>query len=223
MLGYLAQVALHAEDDALARQRAEEAVDVARSTHIGNSEAAGLRVLAIVDSRAGDFDCSDRRLAEAIAINEATGDRALLVWTHATAAELAALRGDLSRATSHLAKGAHFAREMQTAELALELVASAAYVAYVNGGAHDAAILFGARLGLSPSTFPKRFRPILEALQKQGLHEEIAAAANLSADEALERVVAAITGFPRPPEFGDRVADTGSLRDWSTWRTSAAG
>jgi hypothetical protein len=38
-------------------------------------------------------------------------------------------------------------------------------------------------------TFPKRFRPIVEALEVQGLRDEITAGANLSADEALERVV----------------------------------
>jgi tetratricopeptide (TPR) repeat protein len=195
-LAFLAQVALHAEDDDLARQRAEEAVRLGRSEQIGNTVAAGLRVLGILDSRADDFDSSDRRLAEAIAINEAAGARALLVWTHATAAELAASRGDLSRATCHLAKGANFAREMQTAELALELVASAAYVAYMEGRARDAAVLFGAHVGLDPSKFPQRFRPILEALEQQGLHEEIAAAAHLSADEALAHVAALTLDTP---------------------------
>src|SRR5262249_9207221 len=114
MLGYLAQVALHAEDDALARQRAEEAVQIGRSTHTGQTVAGGLRVLAILDARAGDFASSDRRVTESIAIDEAAGADAQLVWTHATAAELAASRGDLSRATTHLAKGADLAREMQT-------------------------------------------------------------------------------------------------------------
>jgi predicted ATPase/class 3 adenylate cyclase len=186
MLGYLAQVALNAEDDSLARQRAEEAVQLGRSTHIGNTVAEGLRVLAILDSRAGDFESADRRLAETIAIQEAAGDRNNLVWAHATAAELAASRGDLSRAKSHLAEGADLAREMPHS--ALELVAVAAYVAYIDRRAHDAAMLFGARLDLSPTTFPKRFRPILEALEKQGLGEKIAAGGNLGADEALDRV-----------------------------------
>jgi hypothetical protein len=74
-------------------------------------------------------------------------------------------------------------------ERGLELVASAAYVAYVDGRVADAAVLFGARLGLNPSAFPPRFRPILDALENQGLRKEITAGANLSADEALERVV----------------------------------
>jgi tetratricopeptide (TPR) repeat protein len=207
-LAFLAQVALHAEDDDLARQRAEEAVRLGRSEQIGNTVAAGLRVLAILDSRTGAFDSSDRRLAEAIAINEAAGARALLVWTHATAAELAASRGDLCRATCHLAKGANFAREMQTEELALELVASAAYVAYMDGRARDAAVLFGAHVGLDPSKFPQRFRPILEALEEQGLHEEIAAAASLNADEALAYMTALTLDRPvNPAQQDDHTRD----------------
>ncbi len=85
---------------------------------------------------------------------------------------------------------------MQASEQALVLVASAAYVAYINGRAGDAAMLFGARLELSPTMFPKYLRPILEALEKQGLRKEIAAGANLSVDEALERAVE-VAG-PRP-------------------------
>jgi predicted ATPase/class 3 adenylate cyclase len=202
MLGYLAQVALNAEDYALARQRAEEAVQLGRSTHIGNTVAEGLRVLAVLDSRAGDFESADRRLAETIAIQEAAGDRNNLVWTHATAAEVAASRGDLSRAKSHLAEGADLAREMPHS--ALELVAVAAYVAYMDRRAHDAALLFGARLDLSPTTFPKRFRPFLAALEKQGLDEKVAAGAKLSADDALEQVGALTREWlVKPPGFED--------------------
>jgi hypothetical protein len=187
----LADIALHGEDDAVARQRAEEAVNLGRSRHVGQTVAAGLRVLAILDARAGDFESSDRRLAETIAISEAAGARAPLVRAHATAAELAASRGNIGLAASHLARGADLAGEMQTAERVLdELVASAAYVAYKAGRARDAAVLFGARLGPDPMTFPKRFRPILDELENQGFHDEIAAASNLSVAEALEHVVA---------------------------------
>jgi hypothetical protein len=199
ILAILAQIALHAEDDALARQRAQEAVQLGRSTHIGQNVAMGLRVLAILDSRAGDFDSSDRRLAETIAIQEAAGARGLLIMSHATAAELAASRGDLSRARSHLAKGADLAREMPSSQPALELVLSAAYVAYVDGCADDAAVLFGARLGLDALTFPKSFRPIVEALEQQGLNDEVAAGANLGADEALERVIQLTSPSPSAP------------------------
>jgi len=195
-LTLLAGQALEAEDSDLARQRAEEAVQVGRSAHIGQVVGEGLRALAILDTRTGDFDSADRRLAEAIAIFEAAGDRAELLAAHAAAAELAASRDDIARAASHLATGAELAREMQASEQALVLVASAAYVAYINGRAGDAAMLFGARLELSPTMFPKYLRPILEALEKQGLRKEIAAGANLSVDEALERAVE-VAG-PRP-------------------------
>jgi predicted ATPase/class 3 adenylate cyclase len=187
-LAFLANVALFAEDDDLARQRAEEALQLGRSAHIGQVVGQALRMLAILDSRAGDFENSDRRLAELIAIHKAAGNRAYLLAAHVEAADLAASRGDVSRATSHLAAGAELAHDMPP-ERGLELVASAAYVAYVDGRAHDAAVLFGARVGLSRLTFPKRFRPILDALENQGLRKEIAAGANLSADEALEHVV----------------------------------
>src|SRR5262249_9201293 len=207
ILGYLAQVALHAEDDALARQHAEEAVQIGRSTRASQTVAAGLRVLAILDSRAGDFDSSDQRLAESIAIDEAAGDSGLLVWTHATAAQLAASRGDLSRATTHLAKGVDLAREMQTPRLALEFVAAAAYVAYMAGRAHDAAVLFGACSASHPLTAKRPMDPafpsIVDALEEQGLGEEIAAGANLSADEALEHVAALTRNRPVNPAQQD--------------------
>jgi hypothetical protein len=65
----------------------------------------------------------------------------------------------------------------------------------MDGRLGEAAMLFGARLGLSPLTSPNRFRfrHILESLEKQGLGEEIAAGTDLSVDEALERVVEAIS------------------------------
>jgi tetratricopeptide (TPR) repeat protein len=187
-LAFLANIALIADDDDLARQRAEEAVQLGRSAHIGQVVGQGLRMLATLDSRAGDYENSDRRLDELIAIHKAAGNRAYLLTAHVEAAELAASRGDVARATLHLASGAELARDMPP-ERGLELVASAAYVAYVDDRARDAAVLFGARLGLSRLTFPKRFRPIVEALEVQGLRDEITAGANLSADEALERVV----------------------------------
>lgn len=199
MLALLAEVALHAEDDELAHQRAEEAVQLGRSTHIGQVVAMGLRVLAILDSRAGDFQSADRRLAETIAIQEAAGARFNLVVAHATAAEMAASRANIAGAASHLAKGADLAREMPTSERALELVAAAAYVAYMDGRADDAAVLFGAGLARDYWGRPTHFltRPIVEALEKQGLREKFAEGRNLSPDEALERVV----------------ADTGGLRE----------
>jgi predicted ATPase len=197
-LTLLAGVALDAEEDDLARQRAEEAVQLGRSAHIGQVVGEGLRMLAILDSRAGDFESADRRLAELIAIQEAEGDRYRLVWTHAHAAELTASRGDLTRAASHLAAAAELAREIRP-ERGLDLVASAAYVAYLDGRADDAAVLFGARLGLGPLTFPHRFRPIVEALEDQGLRDEIAAGANLSVEAALERVVEIISLRPSAP------------------------
>jgi hypothetical protein len=190
IVAVLAEVALHAGDDALARQRAKEAVNLGTSSHVSQAVAAGLRVLAILDSRAGDFESSDRHLAETIAIEEAAGARAALVRAHATAAELAPSRGNIDPAAWHLARGADLAREMQTSERVLELVASAAYVAYKAGRAHDAAVLFGARLGSAAMTFPKRFRPILEELENQGHHDEIAAAGSLRVGEVLEHVLA---------------------------------
>jgi tetratricopeptide (TPR) repeat protein len=196
-LTFLAEIALHAEDNELARQRGNEAVQLGRSAHIGQVVAEGLRVLALIDSHAGDFKSAERRLAEALAIHEAAGDRAPLLTARVEAAELAASRGDVARAASHLAAGAEIAREMSP-ERGRELVPSAAYVAYVDGRASDAAVLFGARLGMSPLTFPKRFRPILDALEKQGLRDEIAAGANLDVDTALERAFEAIS--PRRPD-----------------------
>ncbi len=184
----LAEIALGAGDDEVARQRADEAVQLGRSTHIRQTVAAGLHVLAVVDSRAGDFENADRRLAEMIAIHEAAGDLFHLLMGHASAAELAASRGEVARAASHLAEGAELAREMPSPEPALELVLAAAHVAYVDGRAHDAAVLFGARLGLGP-VFPEQFRPTIEALEAQGLRDELAAGANLDADEAVARVV----------------------------------
>jgi predicted ATPase/class 3 adenylate cyclase len=188
-LAFLAMVAAYSGDDDLARRRADEAVQLGESAQI-DPQIVGeaLRVLAIVDARAGDFENSDRQLAEAIAIHQAADSRGPLISAHATAAEVAASRGDVARASSHLAAGAEIARGMPSSTRALTLVPSAAYVAYMDDRSEDAAMLFGARLGLSRSTFPPRFRPVLEALQKQGLGSEIAAGANLSADEALDRV-----------------------------------
>jgi predicted ATPase/class 3 adenylate cyclase len=197
-LAYLANIALIAEDDELARQRAEEALELGRSAQIGQVEGQALRMLAILDSRADDFENSDRRLAELIAIHEAAGNRAYLLAAHVEAADLAAARGDIARATSHLAAGAQLADDMP-AERCLELIASAAYVAYVDGHAGDAATLFGARLGLSRLTFPKRFRPMVDALETQGFRDEIAAGENLSADEALEHVVELARTRPSAP------------------------
>jgi predicted ATPase/class 3 adenylate cyclase len=198
-LGFLAVIALAADDEELARRRAEEAVQVGRSAHIGQVVGEGLRVLAILDSRTGDSENTDRRLAEVIAIHEAAGDRYQLLLAHADAAELVASRGDVPRATSHLAAGAELAREVPSSNRSLLLIQSAAYVAYMDGRADDAAVLFGARLRLSTATFAKRYRPILEALEKQGLREEITAGANLSADEALERAIEVIRSRPSTP------------------------
>jgi tetratricopeptide (TPR) repeat protein len=204
-LAFLANIALIAEDDDRARQRAEEALQLGRSAHVCQVVGHALRMLAILDARAGDFENSDRRLDELIAIHKAAGNRAFLLAAHVEAAELAASRGDVARATSHLAAGAELARDM-TPERGLELVTSAAYVAYVDGRARDAAALFGARLGLSRFTFPKRFRPIVEALEVQGLREEITAGANLSADEAVERVIQLASP---PHDLTERQGDVG--------------
>jgi hypothetical protein len=173
-------------------------VQLGRSTHISQTVAAGLHVLAVLDSRAGDFERADRRLAEMISIHEAAGDRFHLLMGQASAAQLAASRGEVARGASHLAEGAELAREMPSSEPALELVLAAAYVAYVDGRAHDAAVLFGARLGLSP-VFPEQFRPTIEALEAQGFREELAAGANLDADEALSRVVKLLGPRPSAP------------------------
>ena len=89
-LTHLANIAMHAEDDDLARQRAEEAVQLGTSTHMGPVVGEGLRVLAMLDSRTGDFESADRRLAKTIAIHEAAGDRVQLLSGLITAAELAA-------------------------------------------------------------------------------------------------------------------------------------
>src|SRR5262249_44563464 len=192
-----AEVALVAEDDGLARQRAEEAVQLGRSAHIGHIVGEGLGVLAVLDARAGDFDSADRRLAELIAIRDAAGNRPQLLGAHAIAAELAASRGDLARATSPLVAGAELARERPSSETALDFVLSAAYVAYMNGRPDDAAMLYGARLARGHPPRPTLGRPILEALEKQGSREEIAAGAKLDADAALERAIEVIN--PRPP------------------------
>jgi predicted ATPase/class 3 adenylate cyclase len=193
----LAQGAMAAEDNELARQRAEEAVRLRKSAHIDQVVGEGLRVLAIVDTRTGDFDSADLRLTEAIAIFEATGDRAELLAGHARAAEVAALRGDIARAASHLATGAELARDMPW-NRPLVLIQTAAYVAYLSGRVGEAATLFGARLGLSPMMFPKYLRPILEALKKEGLREEIAASTNLGADAALQRIDNLASALPAP-------------------------
>src|SRR5262249_61591110 len=118
------------------------------------------------------------------AIFEGTGDRAELLAAHARAAELAARRGDVARAASHLATGAELARDMPW-NRPLALIQIAAYVAYINGRTADAATLFGARLGLSSTNLPKYLRPILETLEKQGFREEMAAAAPLPPNAAL--------------------------------------
>jgi len=198
-LVFLANIAIFAEDDDLARQRAQEAVQLGRSTHIGQVVGEGLRVLAILDSRAGDFEGADRRLAEMIAISEAAGDRFQLLAARNTAAELIASRGDVARTASHLAAGAELAREMPSSEPALEFILSAACVAYMDGRADDAAVLLGARLARDHPPFPTLGRPILEAIKNQGLREPIAAGKNLSADEALERAIYAISPRPAAP------------------------
>jgi predicted ATPase len=204
-LAFLANIAMFAADDDLARRRAEEAVQLGTSANISQIVGEGQRVLAILDARAGDFENADRRLAETIAIYEDAGDRAQLLAGHATAAELAASRGDVARAASHVAAGAEIAGEMpwtashRHSEPALELVLSAAYVAYIEGRADDAALLFGARLGLRPLTFPEQFWPIVEALEMQGLRDEITAGANLSSDQALERVAELASARPSAP------------------------
>jgi tetratricopeptide (TPR) repeat protein len=204
-LAFLAEIALDAEDNELARQRAEEALQLGTSAHIGQVVAEGSRVLAILDSRAGDFEGADRRLAEMLAIHEAAGEQGQLIIAHDHAAELAASRGDIARAASHLAAGTELAQDMQASEGAVEwlslLIATAAYVAYVDGRAADAAKLFGARVGLDPSAFPKRFRPTLEALENQGFGDEIAAGANLDAAGALARVIEVINRLPRAPKL----------------------
>src|SRR5262249_24719791 len=79
------------------------------------------------------------------------------------------------------------------------IIGSAAYVAYMDGRGADAALLFGARLGWKPFNFPNRYRPILEALQNQGHHDQIAAGANLSAAEALERAVESLSSHTAGP------------------------
>jgi non-specific serine/threonine protein kinase len=215
-LAFLAEVALYADDDALARIHAEEVVQLGRSEHIGQVLAMGLFVLARLDSRAGNFESADQRLAESITIHEAADDRGLLLADHVEAAELAAYRDDIGRATTHLTAGADLVREMSWR--ARWLVGSAAYVAYKDGRAGDAAVLFGACRGLDPSTFPKRFRPILEALENQGLHEEIAAGANLSVDEALEHVAALTLDRPVDPAAQDDRTRVGEPQPMRAWR-----
>jgi hypothetical protein len=90
---------------------------------------------------------------------------------------------------------------MPSSEPALELILSAAYTAYVDGRAADAAVLFGARLARGPAIRPTlfRLRPVLEALEKQGLREQIAAGANVRADDALKRVIALVSPLPSAP------------------------
>jgi predicted ATPase/class 3 adenylate cyclase len=188
-LAFLAQIALVAEDDDLARQQAEEAVELGRSAHISHIVGEGLGVLAILDARVGDFESADRRLAELIAIRKAAGNRPQLLGAHAIAAELAASRGDVARTASHLAAGAELARDMPSSETALDFILSAAYLAYMDGRPDDAAVLYGARLARGHPPRPTLGRSILEALEKQGLDEEIAAGANLDPDAALERAL----------------------------------
>src|SRR5215471_3583550 len=130
-LTVLAEIALKVEDDALARQRAEEAVRLGRSNHFGKVVAEGLRVLAILDSRTGDFDSADRRLAEMIALHEAAGDRYWLLAAHAVGAELAASRHDAAQAAAHLAASAELARDMASERAHALIIGSAAYVAYM--------------------------------------------------------------------------------------------
>jgi len=190
MLVILGEVALHAEDDALARQRAQEAVQLGRFTRIGQTVAAGLRMLAILDARAGDFRGADRRLAESIAIYEAAGDRYQLIQVYADAAEMAASRGNISLAVAHLVASANLGREMSSKHAMAFPIRAGAHLAYVEGRPREAAVLFGVLLGLNPSTLAKHYRPILEALETQGLHNEIAAGANLTTDEALAHVAA---------------------------------
>jgi hypothetical protein len=156
-----------------------------------------LRIPRIHDARAGDFESADRRIAELIAIREAAGNRSQLLGAHATAAELAASRGDVARATSHLAAGAELAREMPSGEITWGFILSAAYLAYMDGHPDDAAVLYGARLARGHPPRPTLGRPILEALENQGLDEEIAEGAKLDADAALERAIEVIN--PRPP------------------------
>jgi predicted ATPase/class 3 adenylate cyclase len=197
-LAFLANIAVFAEDDDLARRHAEDAVELGRSAHISQVVGEGLRLLAVLDSRTGDFESADRRLAEAIAIFQAARDLFQLLAAHATAAELTASRGDVARAKSHLSAGAELAREMPSSEPALEFILSVAYVAYLEGQTGEAAVLFGAWRGVSPLPSPKHFRPILEALDEQGLHGEIAAGADLRPEEALERAIE-ITNPRSPP------------------------
>ena len=60
-------------------------------------------------------------------------------------------------------------------------------------------MLFGARLGLDPLTFPKRLPPSLEALQEQGLRQEFAVGATLDANETFEPVVELASPPPATP------------------------
>jgi predicted ATPase/class 3 adenylate cyclase len=192
-LVFLAQVAMHREDVEIARRRAEEALQFGMSAHVGQVVADALRVLAVMESWAGDFDSADRRIAEVIAIHEASGDHFQLVTAHDCAAEMAASRGDIARAASHLTVCAQRLGAKHTTDRALEFVQTVAYMAYADGRTTEAAALFGARLGLGSSTFPHRFRPIMEALDQRGLQDEIAAGANLSLDDALENAVEVVS------------------------------
>jgi predicted ATPase/class 3 adenylate cyclase len=201
-LALLAAVALSAENFELARRRAEEAVQLGRSAHIDQIVGEALRALAFLDMRAGDFENANRRLAEMFTIQEAAGDRGQLLMAHAQAAEVAAASGDVAGAASHLVASAELAREMHDSERVWDwsgpLITTAAYVAYMDGRAHDAAVLLGARLGLG-RLYAKRFRAILETLEEQGLSDEIAAGSKLSPDEALERVFAVVGARPSTP------------------------
>ena len=192
-LASLAQVALHAEDDDLARRHAAEALQLGRSTHVDQIVGEGMRLLAVLDARAGDFESADRRLGETIAIWEAAGARAQLLATHNIAAELSASRRDVAGAASYLAAGAEFAHEMPSSELALDFILSTAYLAYIDGRPEEAAVLYGARLAQGHPPRPTLGRPILEALEKHALDDEIAAGANLNTDEAFERAIQVIS------------------------------
>src|SRR5262249_46028667 len=129
MLVILGEVALHAEDVALARRPAEEAVQLGRVPRIGQTGAGGLRMLAIPDARAGDFQGADRRLAESIAIHEAAGDRYQLIQAYADAAEMAASRGNISLAVAHLVASANLGREMSSEHATAFTIRSGAYLA----------------------------------------------------------------------------------------------
>src|SRR5262249_61763038 len=93
--------------------------------------------------------------------------------------------------------GAVRPRDMPSAKTALDSILRAACVADMTGPPADAAMLYGARPARVHPPRPTLGRPILEALEKQGSREEIAAGAKLDADAALERAIEVIN--PRPP------------------------